>query len=307
MHTKKIRKPSKCLECSSNTLIEDYDRGEIICQSCGLVTNEKVIDRGPERRAFTKEEKQSRARVGAPMSYSIHDKGLPTVIDRITRDARGTKLPISTRLEMLRLRKWQIKTTVKSSKDRNLARAMTELDRLTDNLHIPVQVKERAAIIYRKALDNGLVRGRSISAIAAAATLYAACRVTETPRTLREVASVSSAKKKDVTRYYRLLLKELDIKMPVEDPVRCISKIALKVKIPTKTERTAIRILGEAKQRGLVTGKKPMGLAATALYIACVLDDVRKTQKEIAEAANVTEVTVRNRQKGLRKALELNV
>ncbi len=241
-----------------------------------------------------------------PMSYAIHDKGLPTAINWITRDAHGKNLPISTRLEMLRLRKWQIKTTVESAKGKNLVKALIELDRLTDVLHIPIQVKERAAVIYRKALDSGLVKGRSIPSIVAA-TLYAACRVTETPRTLGEVASVSSAKKRDIARSYRILLKELDIKMPVEDPVRCVSKIASKVKIPIKTERTAIRILGEAKQRGLVIGKKPIGMAATALYVACVLDDVRKTQKEIAKAANVTDVTLRSRFNGFKKGLRLRI
>jgi len=297
----------KCPECGSDNLIEDYDRGEIICQSCALVTNENVMDNGPEWRAFTKEERESRGRVGVPTSYSMYDKGLSTVIDRINRDAYGKQLPISTRLEMLRLRKWQIRTRAHSWIDRNLAQAMTELDRLADNLHIPAQVKERAAVIYRKALDNGLVRGRSIAAIAAAA-LYAACRATETPRTLKEVTAATNVrKKKDVARFYRLLLKELDIKMPVEDPARCISKIASKAKILVKTQRTALKILGEAKQSGVASGKKPMGLAAASLYVACVLDDVKKTQKEIAEVANVTEVTVRNRYKGLKETLKLNV
>jgi len=306
VHTKKIWKPSKCLECS-NSLIEDFGCGEIICQSCGLVTSDKVMDRGPEWRAFTKEERESRGRVGVPMSYSMHDKGLSTVIDRINRDAYGRQLPISTRLEMLRLRKLQIRTRAHSHKVRNLAKAMSELGRLSDNLHIPSQVQERAAVIYRKALDNDLIQGRSIAAIAAAA-LYAACRATETPRTLKEVTAISNERKRnDVRRCYRLLLNELDIKMPVEDPIRSVFKIASKVKIPTKTERTAIRILGEAKQREVVSGKDPMGLAAAALYIACVIDDVKKTQKEIAEVANVTEVTVRNRQRGLRKDLELEV
>ena len=305
-YTKKLWKITKCPECTSDNLVEDYDRGEVICQACGLVINEKVMDRGPEWRAFTKEERESRGRVGIPISFSMHDKGLSTVIDRINRDAYGKQLPISTRLEMLRLRKWQIRTRVHSSIDRNLAQAMAELDRLTDNLHIPSQVKERAAVIYRKSLDNGLVRGRSIAAIAAAA-LYAACRATETPRTLKEVAAASSVKRKDVARCYRLLLRELNIKMPVEDPIRCVSKIASKVRIPIKTQRTAIKILGEAKKRGIVSGKDPMGLAAAALYVACVLDGVKKTQKEIAEVANVTEVTVRNRYKGLKESLKLNI
>jgi transcription initiation factor TFIIB len=264
------------------------------------------MSQGPEWRAFTQEERNSRNRVGVPISFSVHDKGLSTVIDRVNRDAYGRQLPLSTRLEMLRLRKWQIRTRIHSSVDRNLAQAMAELDRLTDRLHIPASVKERAAIIYRKALDNGLVRGRSIVAIAAA-SLYAACRATETPRTLKEVSAASRIKKKDVARCYRLLLRELDIRMPVEDPIRCVSKIASKVTISMKTQRTAIKILREAQRRGIAAGKDPMGLAAAALYVACVLEGEKKTQKDIAEVANVTEVTVRNRYKGLKEALGLNV
>lgn len=303
---KRSEKVTNCPECGSENLVEDYDLGEIICQDCGLVLSEHAMNRGPEWRAFTKEEKEERGRVGIPISYSIHDKGLSTVIDRVNRDAYGRQLPLATRLEMLRLRKWQIRTRVHSSVDRNLAQAMAELDRLTDRLHIPAPVKERAAIIYRKALDSGLVRGRSIVAIAAA-SLYAACRSSETPRTLKEVAAASRIRKKDVARCYRLLLRELDMRMPVEDPVRCVSKIATKVGITMQTQRRGIKILKEVRKKGIVAGKDPMGLAAAALYVACVLEGEKKTQKEIAEVANVTEVTVRNRYKGLKETLRLNI
>jgi transcription initiation factor TFIIB len=183
---------------------------------------------------------------------------------------------------------------------------MAELDRLTDMLHIPPSIKERAAIVYRKALDNGLVRGRSIAAIAAA-SLYAACRMSETPRTLKDVSAASRIRKKDVARCYRLLVRELDLRMPVEDPVKCISKIATKVEISMPTQQRAIRIINEAKKMGIVAGKDPMGLAAASLYVACVLEGEKKTQKEIAEVANVTEVTVRNRYKGLKEALKLDI
>jgi len=286
--------------------VEDYEQGEVICRGCGLVLSQQAINRGPEWRAFTKEEKDERGRVGMPTSYSIHDKGLSTVIDRVNRDAYGRELPFQKRLEMLRLRKWQIRTRVHSSADRNLAQAMAELDRLTDILHIPSSVKERAAVVYRKALDAGLVRGRSIAAIAAAA-LYAACRATETPRTLKDIAAASRIRKKDVARCYRLLIRELEMKMPVEDPIRCVAKIASKVGITMQTQRRAIKIIKEAKKKGIVAGKDPMGLAAAALYVGCVLEQEKKTQKEIAEVANVTEVTVRNRYKGLKDSLGLDV
>ena len=262
----------KCPECSSTNLVHDYDTGETVCGDCGLVLNEQMMDKGPEWRAFTQEEKASRSRVGVPTSYSVHDKGLSTAISQIDRDAFGRKLPLRTRLQMWRLRKWQIRSRVHSSIDRNLAQAMAELDRLSDKIYIPSPIKEKAAVIYRKALDKGLVRGRSIAAIAAAA-LYAACRGTGTPRTLREVSEASLVEKKDVARCYRLLLRELDVQMPIADPLTYVSKIAENTGISGKTQGLAIHILREAKKKRAAAGKDPMGLAAAALYIACLQND----------------------------------
>jgi len=294
----------KCPECGSANLVHDYDTGETVCGDCGLVLHDQMMDKGPEWRAFSQEEKESRSRVGIPTSYSVHDKGLSTAIGRVDRDAFGRKLPLQTRLQMWRLRKWQIRSRVHSSVDRNLAQAMAELDRLSDKSYIPPSVKEKAAVIYRKALDKGLVRGRSIAAIAAA-SLYAACRDTNTPRTLREIAEASLVDKKDVARCYRLLLRELGVQMPIADPLTYISKIAERTGISGRTQGMAIQILSDAKRRRAAAGKDPMGLAAAALYLACLQNNEKKTQKDIAEAAGVTEVTVRNRYKSLKRQLGL--
>ena len=300
------RLSDKCPECSSDNLVHDYDTGETVCGDCGLVLYEQMMDKGPEWRAFTQEEKASRSRVGVPTSYSVHDKGLSTAISQVDRDAFGRKLPLATRLQMWRLRKWQIRSRVHSSIDRNLAQAMAELDRLSDKIYIPPSVKEKAAVVYRKALDKGLVRGRSIAAIAAAA-LYAACRGSGTPRTLREIAEASLVDKKDVSRCYRLLLCQLDLHMPIADPLTYVSKIAEKTGISGKTQGVAIQILREARRKRAAAGKDPMGLAAASLYIACLQSNEKKTQKDIAEAAGVTEVTVRNRYKTLKKQLNLEL
>ena len=308
----KIREKSRgngddrCPECGSGNLIHDEDSAEIICGNCGLVVKESMINNGPEWRAFTPGEKESRSRVGVPLSFAVHDKGLATVIGRIGKDAYGRNIPLNTKLQMLRLRKWQIRSRVHSSTDRNLAQAMAELDRLCDKLHIPANIKERAAVIYRKALDSGLVRGRSISAIAAAA-LYAACRITQTPRTLREIAQQSPIDKKDIARCYRLMLKDLNISMPKPDAQLRIPKIAAKVGVGEKTQQTAVDILRRAEKVKTTAGKDPMGLAAAALYIACVINNEKRTQKVIADAAGVTEVTIRNRYKGLKDALGLSI
>ncbi len=296
----------KCPECTSKNLVHDYDTGETICGDCGLVLYEQMLDKGPEWRAFTQQEKASRSRVGMPTSYSVHDKGLSTTISQVDRDAFGRKLPLSTRLQMWRLRKWQIRSRVHSSIDRNLAQAMAELDRLSGKVSISPPIKEKAALIYRKALDKGLVRGRSISAIAAA-SLYASCRKSGLPRTLREIAESSLVDKKDVARCYRLLLQELDFHMPISDPLTYVSKIAEKNGVSGKTQGAAIAILREARLKRVAAGKDPMGMAAASLYIACLQNNEKITQKDIAEAAGVTEVTVRNRYKALKRQLNLKI
>jgi transcription initiation factor TFIIB len=296
----------KCPECGSTNLIWDYDTGETVCGGCGLVLREQMMDKGPEWQAFTPEEKASRRRVGLPASYSFHDKGLSTAISRVDRDAFGRKLSLSTKIQMWRLRKWQIRCRIHSAVERNLAQAMRELDNLSDKLYIPGPVKEEAAVIYRKALNKGLVRGRSVAAIAAA-SLYAACRTTETPRTLQEVVEFSLVDKKNVARCYRLLLRELKVQIPFADPLTYISKIAERTSISGQTQGLAIKILQEAKRKRAVAGKDPKGLAATVLYIACRLRNEKKTQKELAVAAGVTSVTVRNGYKSLKSELALEI
>jgi len=306
MRTNQYGNEEVCPECGSTNIIIDNGTGERICGACGLVTADTIINEGPEWRAFSQDERESRSRVGMPLSFSVHDKGLSTMIGQVGRDAFGRTIPTKTMFQMLRLKKWHIRSSYQSSIDRNLSHAMTELSRLCDKLHIPKQVKERAAVIYRKALDKGLVRGRSISAISAA-SLYAACRVTGTPRTLREVAQYSTIDKKDLARCYRLLLRELNLQMPIPKAQYRVPKIAAMVDIGEATQQAAVNILRKAEELKTTAGKDPMGLAAAALYIACVMNDEKRTQKMIANAAGVTEVTIRNRYKGLKEALKLEI
>jgi transcription initiation factor TFIIB len=265
---------------------------------------ENMVNQGPEWRAFSQAEWTSRSRVGMPLSFSVHDKGLSTVITQIGRDAFGRTIPKDRVFQMLRLKKWHIRSSYLSSIDRNLSIAMTELSRLSDKLHIPKSVKERAAFIYRKALEKSLVRGRSISAITAA-SLYAACRVTGTPRTLHELAGHCTIDKKDLARCYRLLLRELKLQMPIPKAQFRVPKIAAKVNIGERTQQTAVDILRRAENIKTTAGKDPMGLAAAALYIASVMNHEKRTQKSIAYAAGVTEVTIRNRYKVLKDDLDL--
>jgi transcription initiation factor TFIIB len=260
------------------------------------------MDHGPEWRVFSDDNGASRSRAGAPTSITYKDMGLSTVIGRSDRDASGRTFASPMRSTMERLRKWDNRSPAFGSTEKNLGVALRELDKMGDKLGVSQAVKERAAHIYRKALERGLLRGRSIVGIAAA-SLYAAFRDTETPRTLKDVAAVENLSKKAVARDYRILLREMDLSMPVADAARNVTRIASRVGLPERVARKAVEIVRMTEEREISAGKAPMGLAASALYLAGVVEGDVRTQKEIAAAAGVTEVTVRNRYKSLRADL----
>ena len=294
----------RCRRCGTGIILTDVSTGENFCQGCGYVVADKADADGPEWRSFSKDDGTDRARTGTPTSLAMHDMGLATVIGQTDKDATGKPLSATMRSTIERLRTWDNRTQVHEPVDRNYRQAFSELDRLKDKLAVGDAVIEKAAYIYRKALEKGLVRGRSISALIASA-LYAACRDTQTPRTLKDIGNASNVKRKDITRCYRLLLLELSLKMPVVDPVNCIARIASKAELSEKTKRGATEILKTAEEQKISSGKDPMGLAAAALYVACVANGENKTQRDVADAAGVTEVTIRNRYKGLKVALDL--
>jgi len=292
---------SNCSRCGKKSMLTDEATGEQFCGKCGYVISEKVDELGPEQRSFSIQGGVVTTRTGSPISLTRHDKGLATVINPVNRDATGKPLSSSMKSTITRLRTWDSRSQSQASADRNLRQALNELNRLKDKLAISSSVLEKAAYIYRKALAKQLVRGRTISALIAA-SLYAACRDTETPRTLKDISEVANVKRKDISRCYRLLHKELELKMPVVDPIQCIARISSNLKVSEKAKRYAAKILKEAQKRQESSGKDPMGLAAAALYFSCVINGVSITQRDLAEAAGVTEVTIRNRYKALKEA-----
>jgi len=297
---------SNCSRCGKKSLLTDEVTGEQFCGKCGYVISEKVDESGPERRSFSIQGSVDSTRTGSPISLTRHDKGLSTVINPANRDATGKPLSSSMKSTITRLRTWDSRSQSQAPADRNLRQALNELDRLKDKLVISSNVLEKAAYLYRKALERKLVRGRSISAMIAA-SLYAACRDTETPRTLKDVAEAANVKRKDISRCYRILHQELELKMPVVDSIQCIARISSKLKVTEKTKRYAAKVLKEVQKRQESSGKDPMGLAAAALYFSCVINGVSITQRDLAEAANVTEVTIRNRFRALREAKILEI
>lgn len=291
-----------CKRCKGPT-VTDGSTGERFCRDCGYVIEESVEDSGPERN-LSKDERDDKSRVGIPTSLAIHDMGLATMIGTVNKDATGKPLSAHAKHEMKRLRTWDNRSQMSAQADRNLRHAFIQLDKLKDKLALSDAVIEKAAYVYRKALSKNLVRGRSIEGVLAAA-VYAACRDVETPRTLGDVSVAINIKRKDLSKNYRLLVNELDLRMPVVSSITCMSKIASKVGLSEKVKRYALEILKDANERRITAGKDPMGMAASALYISCIKYQADVSQKDIASAAGVTEVTIRNRYKDLKKMLVL--
>ena len=291
----------RCPKCGNANIISDPENGERVCSQCGLVIEETPIDMGPEWRAFTVAEKNSRSRTGVGSSLTLFDKGLSTVF-KGDRDASGRKLNNEARLKMDRLRRYDNRSKFDETWRRNLSIAMAELDRMSVNLHIPSNIKEQAALIYRKALKADLIRGRSIDAFVAA-SIYAACRAAEVPRPIKKVSQASTRDHSEVARTYRLLIRELKIRMPVDEPMKFVPSIAAKLNLRRDTEQKAVNILQSAKIKQGLSGKDPRGLAAAALYMACLANDDKRIQKDVALAAGTTEVTLRNRLRGLEMSI----
>jgi transcription initiation factor TFIIB len=298
----------ECSVCGSDQIVTIPDYGEIVCEDCGAVISDKIEEKGPEWRSFTtasaRREENDENRTGMPFSLARSDMGLSTIIGRTNKDARGSKINSSMLSAIERLRRWDSRTQVYTSTDKNLTQAFAQLDTLKDKLGLPSAVIEKTAYIYRKAQENRLVLGRSISAVLAAA-IYTACREMGIPRTLNDIARKSNVKRKPVAKCYRQLLLGLCLKIPQVDPIKCITRIANEVEISEKTKHEAINLMNTVIENEISAGKDPMGIAATVIYASCVRTGEIKTQKKLANAADITDVTLRTRLKDLKLHLDL--
>ena len=296
-----------CSICGSNQIITDAESGETICSNCGQVLLDKILETQPEPQNFPESYgSNNRSRTGMSTSLARHDMGLSTIIGRTDRDASGQKIDPLMRSTMERLKTWDMRTQTHTPTDRNLKQAFFQLGVLKDKLGLSDTVVEKTAYIYRKAQQRMLIRGRTISGILSAA-ICISCRELGTPRTLKDISVGSNVRLKEVARSYRLLCFELDLKIPIVDPMKCVSRVANKAKLNEKTKRQAAEIMNNVIQREtLSAGKDPMGLAASVLYLASLNTGENITQANIADAAGVTEVTIRNRVKDLKKQLLQN-
>jgi transcription initiation factor TFIIB len=264
-----------------------------------MVLSDADVSEEKEWRAFTSQEEAARSRVGAPMSYAVHDTGLSTYFTP-SSDARGRRLPEERQRTMQRLKKLDSKQKNSDTRSRNYRIAFNELDRLASLLHAPRLVKESAAQMYRRAFEADLIRGRSIEAFVSAC-MYAALRLHKVPRTLGAVAQASTRSQKEIAYSYRLLLSRLGIRPPVDGPFKFIPVIASELRLDREAERRAVEMLRVAARDNRVAGKNPRAIAAAALYLSCREGDSRLNQGAVAQAAKTSEVTLRKRVRELLK------
>jgi len=295
-----------CDECGSNNILSDAESGELVCTECGYVMADTFIDPGEEWRAFDQKEREQRSRVGAPVTWAIHDMGISTMIDSRDRDAYGRELDPSRRAQLYRLRKWHRRSKVSSSAERNLSYALSEMTKTYYRLNLPANVLETASILYRKAIQRRIVKGRSVQVVAAA-SIYMASRQCRIIRSIDDVARQAGVSSKELARAYRIMLRSLGNDIPRVEPESYLSKFVSQLALNGVTELLARDILKMASDMRLTIGRGPSSIAAASLYVACQLNGELQTQGSIAKVADVTEVTIRNRYKELMQSLSIQI
>ncbi|MXR43065.1 transcription initiation factor IIB 2 [Halobaculum sp. WSA2] len=282
-----------CPECQGQ-ITHGGDGGEATCESCGLVFEGSRVDHGPEWRAFTSDERDEKSRVGAPTTQLMHDKGLSTTIGWQDKDAYGQAVSGRKRAQLQRLRTWDERFRTKDAHERNLKQALGEISRMASALGLPESVRETTGVLYRRAVEEDLLPGRSIEGMSTA-SLYAAARQHGMPRTLTEFADVSRVEKIRIQRAYRYLSRELGLEIEPENPTRYIPQFASSLDVSDEAERRSRELLEVATNNAVHSGKSPAGLAAAALYAATHLTNEQLTQETVSEVAHVSRVTIRNR------------
>lgn len=292
---------TKAVSCNHLKQVLDESIGEQVCSSCGQVTEQKMVSYGSEPRY---DDYMKNTRTGPKTSITFHDRGLSTIISRQNTDSTGKSIGFAMKPAFFRMRLWDSRIQAKTTRQRNMRLAMLELAKLKEKMSLSDAIIERAAYLYRKAAEKGLVRGRSVRSMVGAC-MYAACRDMDTHRTIIEISSQLHEGRKKIAKGYRILFNKLSLTVPVPDPIMIIVKIANNLDIPEKTKRDAVLMFDELRELKVTAGKKPAAVAATVIYMACIKTRVNKSQNQISKASGVTKITIRNRFKEFSKYVKL--
>jgi len=288
--------------CKTYPVITDSERGEVLCGGCGLILVQNMVDQSHDSHSYTQEEFMTQTRTGPPLSLTMNDKGLSTIIGNNV-DSTGKSLSSKNKLAFVRLRLWDKRSRSRSTY--SLSKAFTQLNAIKTKLAIPDNVVEHAAYIYRKAVAAKLTRGRTMSSLISA-SLYAACRVTGTPRTLDDIARTGNVERGALSRDVRTLIRKLDLRLDQYDPGSFIVKLANNLNLKEKTKRDALDFLKRAQEKEITSGKHPVALAAASLYLSGLLNGEQLSQKKFSGASGISNVTIRNRVAMLKKTLDLD-
>ena len=287
--------------CKKNNMIMDADTGELACSNCGAVSLEKIIDMTAEFSGFSSEGHHNNSRVGMKTSLKMADRGLSTIMESQDKDSSGKRLSSENRRMFYRLRMWD-RNSRSSISIKSFQKAFTLLDGMSSKLGLPESVVEETAYLFRKIAAKKILAGRSTSAVLCA-TIYMTCRLTDTPRTLQDVANAGNLKKKHLQRIYRFLIKELELYPETYNPREFVTRVAKAVGLPEKTERLAFKILGISEKNNVSTSKNPMAMAASAINLASVMNNEKITQLKISEASGISAVTIRDRTKEIKEKI----
>ncbi len=287
--------------CKTHPAITDSERGEIVCGKCGLILVQNMLDTSYQNNGYTQEDFVKLARTGPRISLTMYDKGLSTVIGA-NKDSSGNVLSSKARYEFNRLRTWDQRS--KSRRTAALSKAFTLLHGMKTKLGIPDNVVENAAYIYRKISGAKLTRGRTMVSLVSA-SLYAACRKDNIPRTLDDIAVAGNVEKRILSRDLRTIIKKLELNLNQYDTASFISKISNNMNLKEKTKRDAFEILKLCENERITAGKHPVAQAAASLYISCVLNGEKMSQKRFAVESSISGVTIRNRAVLIKKTLKL--
>lgn len=277
--------------CSQSVLATDHDRGEIFCEGCGLVIVEKLVDNIHDKHTFSKQQYLDRTRVEGESKLSFHDMGLSTKISLSSKDAEGRFIPSKTKQRFRRLRTWDSRSKSRG-RERSMITAFTYLNTITSKLGLPEATTEKAAYLYRKAAEKKLIRGRTIKAMISA-SLYAACRESETPRSLDDFAKAANIRRTMLSSSYRHLFRNLELESIPHDPKNDVNRISTAVNANEQSKRLAYKILDLAKKYSLITGKKPLGIAGAAVYLAVAINNQKVTYSQLSKNTHVSAVTMR--------------
>lgn len=289
-----------CALCNGTSIVFDSETSEAVCSSCGMVVKDNIESMGPEWRSYSGEDVESKSRTGMPSSLAFHDMGLSTFISYSNVDANGVAISADQRSKVQRMRRWNKISSNNRSYHRNLKNAFAILSTIKDKLSLSDTLIEKAAYNYRKALDKKIIKGRSIRALIVAA-VYASCRDLSVPRTLEEISVAANTDSIFAGKCYRLLVQNLELKLPVIDSNKYLARIANKAKVSERTYRAALEMLTIIKSNPISHGKDPNALAVAVLYAACLKEEENVSQAQVAVAGDISIVTLRKRFQDVRK------